>query len=178
MAFPVVKVDSTAGGASDTACSGAGPSTALTGTAGATDGAGTTVTLDSGTVLTGVDTTGLHVIYLADTTAGHRRFSRITGTAGSGGATPTVTVADAYTINLTGKSWAIGGTRATVAGAVSLLLFDNNSAAGDAMPGWVVEMQSGHAETGLTATINLRRAGDTTSGPIILRGLPGADVEW
>lgn len=170
MAFPVIKVDSTNGAASDTACSGAGPSTALTGTAGATDGAGTTVTLDSGTDLTNVATDGSHAIYFADTTAGHRRFAKITAKAGSGGATPTVTVAEALTISLSGKSWAIGGVRATVGGAVSALLFDNNSASGDAMPGWAVEMQSGHTET-LSATLSTgRRIGDTTSGMITLRG--------
>lgn len=169
MAFPTILVDSTNGAASDTLCSGAGPTTALTGTAAASDGAGTTITLDSGTVLTSVDTTGLHALYFADTTAGHRRFSTIIGTAGSGGATPTVTLREAVTISLSGKSWAIGGVRATVWGTVSLLLFDNNSAAGDAMPGWTVEMQSGHSES-IGAAKNIRRAGDTTSGRISLRG--------
>lgn len=173
MAFPVILVDSATG--SDTGTSGAGPSTAVTGTAGATDGAGTTVTLDAGTDLSGVATDGSHAIYLADTTAGHRRFAQITGTSGSGGATPTVTVAAAYTASLSGVSWAIGGVRASVGGAVSALLLDNNGSAGDAMPGWIVEMQSGHTET-IGATLSFQRAGDSTSGPIVLRGDPTAAV--
>lgn len=172
-AWPVIKVDSTAGGASDTACSGAGPATALTGTLGATDGAGTTITLDALTDLTNVATDGSHVIYFADTTAGHRRFAAINGKAGSGGATPTVTVEQALSISLSGKSWAIGGTRATVWGSVSALLFNNNAAAGDAMPGWQVRPQSGHTES-ISVEGGMRRAGDTTSGPIILQGEPGA----
>lgn len=175
MAFPVILVDSATG--SDSQASGAGPATALHGTANAsTDGAGTTVTLPAGTDLSGVSTTGSDVIYLADATAGARNFSKITGKAGSGGATPTVTVANAFGAGLSGKTWAIGGKRASVMGTDSFKLFDNNSAAGDAMPGWVVEMQSGHSETGLTATLTFRRAGDTTDGPIVLRGAAGAAV--
>ncbi len=173
MAYPIILVDSTNGAASDTACSGAGPTTALTGTAGATDGAGTTVTLDSGTDLTNVATDGSHCLYFADTTSGHRRFTKITGKAGSGGATPTVTVNEALAISLSGKSWAIGGVRATATGAVSLLLLNNAGGNGDAMPGWAVEMQSGHTES--TVGIGLTRpGGDATAGLISLRGKAGA----
>lgn len=174
MAFPVIKVDSTAGAASDTACSGAGPSTALSGTTNAsTSGTGLVVTLPAGTDLTNVAVDGSHVIFINDSTAGARNFGKITAQSGSGGATPTVTVSDAFGLNLTTKSWAVGGVRATVAGTNSLKLFSNNSAAGDAMPGWAVEMQSGHTES-ISTPIDLRRAGDTTSGPIIFRGVAGA----
>lgn len=166
MAFPVILVDSNDGAASDTACSGAGPSTALTGSAASTDGGGTTVTLDAGTNTTNVATDGSHVILLRDTTAGHRQFAKITSKAGSGGATPTVGVAEAFTGSLSGKSWAIGGVRATAFGSVSLLLVDNNGSSGDAMPGWTIQPALSHTET-VSATVNFRRAGDTTSGPII-----------
>ena len=172
MALPVILVDSATG--SDTQASGAGPSTALFGTTDAsTDGAGTTVTLTAGTDLSGVATDGSHVIYLADSTAGARNFGKITGTSGSGGATPTVTVANAFGLSLSGKSWAIGGKRASVWGTNSKKLFNNNSGNGDAMPGWIVEMQSGHTETS-SASMDLYRAGDATSGRIILRGASGA----
>jgi hypothetical protein len=173
MALPVILVDSATG--SDTQASGAGPSTALFGTTNAsTSGTGLVVTLPAGTDLSGVSTSGSDVIYLADATAGNRNFSKITATAGSGGATPTVTVANAFGLTLSNKSWAIGGKRATISGTISVKLFENNSAAGDAMPGWVVEMQSGHSEILNNTPISLRRAGDTTSGPIILRGVSGA----
>ncbi len=173
MAYPTILADSATG--SDTAASGAGPSTALTGTAGATDGAGTTVTLDAGTDLSGVDTTGLHVIYINNTTTGARNFAKITSKAGSGGATPTVGVAEAFAFSLSGKTWAIGGKRASVFAGTSLRLTDNNSAAGDAMPGWTIQMQSGHAES-LSATASFNRLGDTTSGPITLQGDPAYTV--
>jgi len=172
MPFPVIKVSSVLPG-SDSAASGAGPSTAITGTAASTNAAGTTVTLDAGTVLTGVAIDGSAVIYLADSTLGNRNFASISGTAGSGGATPTVTVNQAFGASLSGLSWAIGGMRATVNGTNSGKLFGNNGAAGDAMPGWTVEMQSGHTES-TGQTLVFRRAGDTTSGPITLRGTPGA----
>src|SRR6516165_11952684 len=103
MAFPVIIVDSATG--SDTNTSGAGPGTAVTGTAASTNAGGTTVTVDAGTNLSGIATDGSHVLYLNDTTAGHRRWSKITGTSGSGGATPTITVNEAYTGLLAAKSW-------------------------------------------------------------------------
>jgi Right handed beta helix region len=171
MAYPVILVDS--GSGSDSSTSGAGPGTALTGTTASTDAGGTTVTLDAGTVLTSVDTTGLHAIYLNDTTAGHRRWARITGTSGSGGATPTVTVSEAFTGLLAAKSWAIGGKRASILGSTSLLLLDNNGSAGDAKGGWVIEFQSGHAES-TGSGFTMRGSGDTTNGPLIVRGVSGA----
>lgn len=171
MALPVLLVNSASG--SDTAASGAGPSTALTGTGASTDVAGTTVTLDAGTNLSGVATNGSAVIYMNNTTAGQRRFAKITGSAGSGGATPTVTVAEAFTGSLSGKTWAIGGKRASIGASSSKVLFDNNSAAGDAMPGWIVELQSAHSET-IAATFDCRRSGSNSLGPIVLRGESGA----
>jgi hypothetical protein len=168
MALPVILVNATGG--SDTQASGAGPSTALFGTTDAsTDGAGTTVTLTAGTDLTNVATDGSHVIFLNDSTAGARNFGKITAKAGSGGATPTVTVADAFGLTLSGKSWAIGGKRASIGSTTSAKLIENNAGNGDAMPGWAIEMQSGHTET-IAATINPRRNGDATTGRIILRG--------
>ena len=68
----------------------------------------------------------------------------------------------------------------SIGAATSWKLFDNNLAAGDAMPGWIVQLDDGHSETiGATAGpdslgfVRFRRAGDTTSGPITLRGKPG-----
>lgn len=172
MAFPVILVNSATG--SDTAASGAGPGTALSGAATAsTDATGLIVTVAATTDLTNVAVDGSHVIYLADATAGKRNFGKITAKAGSGGATPNVTVADAFGINQITKDWAIGGVRAKMSSTASYKLFDNNATAGDAMPGWAIEMQSGHVETIVgdgTNRVVIRRSGDTTSGRIILRG--------
>lgn len=172
MAFPVIKVDSATG--SDTAASGAGPATALTGSAGVSSASGLSVILDGSPDLSGVSILGDHVLYFADATAGNRNFGKITATANSGTPTAAVTVSDAFGIALT-KAWAIGGKRASIGGTNSSKLLDNNGASGDWMPGWVVELQSGHTES-IAATISLRRAGDTTSGPLILRGVAGAAV--
>src|SRR5678816_4956827 len=98
MAFPVIRVDSTNGAAADIASiSGAGPTTSVNGTAAATDIAGTTVTVDAGKDISGIATDGSAALILNDVTAGHRRWSKIIGSAGSGGATPTFTVNEAYT---------------------------------------------------------------------------------
>lgn len=170
MAFPVILIDSTSG--SDSAASGAGPATAVTGSAGVSSASGLVVVLDGSPDISGVATDGSHVIYFADATAGNRNFGKITATANSGTPTAQVTVADAFGANLT-KAWAIGGKRASLTSTTSLKLCSNNGAAGDLMPGWVAEFQSAHTET-TAGTIDTRRAGDTTSGPIIIRGKAGA----
>jgi hypothetical protein len=170
-AYPVVKVDAATG--SDSLASGAGPATALTGTNASTDtGTGATmkVTLDGSPDLSGVATDGSHVIYLVDATAGHRNFAAINA---ADNAAKTVTVEQAFTISLTGKSWAIGGKRASVDGANSRKLRDNNGGSGDAMPGWAIEMASGHSEN-VAAQLEFRRGGDSTGGALTLRGAAGA----
>ena len=169
MALPIIIVDSATG--SDTAASGAGPGdgttsgSALTGSSASTSSNGLTVTLDGSPDLSGVATDGSHVIYLADTTAGARNFGKITAKDNSA---KTVTVSDAFGLSLSGKSWAIGGKRQKIGSTTSAKLFDNNSAAGDAMAGWIIELQSGHSEA--TNQIICRRSGNTTSGPVTVRG--------
>jgi hypothetical protein len=173
--YPTILVDSGTG--SDSLASGAGPGTARNGTAAATDGVdGKTVTISDTVDLSGVATDGSAAIYIADATAGHRNFDQITAVSGGPSGSPwTLTVANGFSLSLSGKSWAIGGIRASIGGTDSKKLFDNNGAAGDAMPGWAVEMQSGHAEN-LSAAFSLRRAGNTTNGGIELRGASGAAV--
>lgn len=168
MALPTILVNSATG--SDTLASGAGPATALTGSAASTSADGLTVTLDGAPDLSGVATDGSHVIFLNDTTAGARNFGKITAVDNIA---DTVTVANAFGLSLSGKGWAIGGKRSAIGTTLSAKLFDNNSAAGDAMPGWIIQMESGHTETRAT-TLALRRAGDKTNGAITLRGASGA----
>jgi hypothetical protein len=62
VAFPVIQIDSTNGSKSDTACSGAGPSTAVTGTNG--DVSGTTCTLNETKDFTGAADDGSDVLYI------------------------------------------------------------------------------------------------------------------
>lgn len=70
-------------------------------------------------------------------------------------------------------SWAIGGKRLTISGTASRKLFENNAAAGDALAGWTMQMESAFTDT-LASTLTLRRSGDATSGPITLKGTDGA----
>ena len=171
MALPVVLTNSVSG--SDAAASGAGPATALTGTAATTNAGGTVVTLDGSPDLTGVLADGSHACFLLDSTAGARNFGKITAVDN---VAKTVTVSNAFRGSIpAGDSidWAIGGKRASIGGTTSVKLFTNNLSVGDAMPGWIVEMESAHAET-LTAALTFSRDGDVTDGPIALRGTSGA----
>lgn len=68
------------------------------------------------------------------------------------------------------RNWAIGGVRASVYGSVRLL--DNNGAAGDAMPGWTLELEDGYTET-LGSTLNFRRAGTPGGGRLRFQAAPG-----
>jgi hypothetical protein len=167
-AYPVILVDS-GGGGSETTASGAGPATALTGTAATTGASGLVVTLDGSPDLSGVNTDGSHVLYYHDTTAGARRFAAIN--AKDDGA-DTVTVEQALATSHAASTWGIGGERLAAIGGTAELLWDNNGSVGDAMPGWTVEMQSGHTE-GRTTDLDFRREG-TASLRITLRGESGA----
>lgn len=170
MAFPTILVDSATG--SDTAASGAGPATALTGSAGVTSADGLQVTLDGSPDLTNVATDGSHVIFMSDTAAGARNFGRIIAKANSGGPSANVTVDVAFgTLNT--AAWAIGGKRASIGSTTSKKLLDNNGAAGDALGGWTIELASGHSET-IAATYALRSVGSEADGPVVLRGVAGA----
>lgn len=166
MAFPIILVDS--GSGSDSLASGAGPATAKNGSAAATDGVnGKTVTItDASSDLSSVATDGSASIYIADATAGHRNFDQITAVSGSVG-NWTVTVANGFSLSLSGKSWAIGGKRATLDNANTRKLFANNGAAGDAMPGWTIQLDS---DQSISAELAFFRSGNTTNGPIRVTG--------
>lgn len=160
MAFPTILVDSATG--SDSAASGAGPTTALTGTNASF--AAAVVTLDGSPDLSGVATDGSACLYLV--TSSGVKFFKITA-ADNGADTVTVTPNPAGTS--TGRTWAIGGKRASIGSSTSRVLFENGGSTGDAKAGWVVEMQSGHTES-ISAVLNIRIAGSTTDGPFTLRG--------
>jgi hypothetical protein len=168
-AYPVILINDSDAGSSDTACSGAGPATALTGSSASTDSGGTVVTLDGSPDLSGVATDGSHVIYLNDAAANARRFAAIN--AKDDGA-DTVTVEQAFTGSLSGKSWAIGGIRDTLAGSDSSMLYNRDGADGDAEPGWIVELGDGYTET-VTSSIDWQAEG-TNQLLIVLRGESGA----
>jgi len=170
MALPVILFGA---GGSDSAASGAGPATAVGVTATASSNAGGTVVTMPSADLTNVLTDGSHVLFFPDLTAGARNFAKITGKANSGTASANVTVSDAVRGSLTSRDAWIGGKRATINDGYSRKLFVNSGSNGDMMPGWVAEMESGYTDT-ITARLDWYRAGDTTDGPMILRGAAGA----
>jgi hypothetical protein len=173
MAKPIILVGSATAGSSDTLASGAGPSTALTGTSNATtDVTGLVVTLGGSPDLSGVPFDGTWVLFLNDSTAGARNFGSI-ASADNSAKTVTITAGEAFrSLIVSGVSWAIGGVRATINGTTSSKLTSNNSAAGDCMPGWTIRLLSGHVESG--AAINARRAGTLAAGYITIEGELGA----
>lgn len=136
----------------------------LSGTGDATVAA-SVVTLTAGTDLSGVVTTAgatQSSIYLAQATNTNQKIFWITATAGSGGATPTVTVSVAPT-GVTGSNWAIGGrfvlTPASWEAAVR---------AGDEV---VINNSPATATADLLTT---RVAGNNTDGFIKVRGKSGS----
>lgn len=164
MALPTIVFN--AGTGSNTAASGAGPGTAITGTAAAhTGGASTNViTLTNTPDLSGVATDGSAVLWMA--TAAGRRFSKIT--AVDNGA-DTVTVEDAFNIAaVSAVNYAIGGKRQTYSHADTNQLLNQ-----DIKAGWTVHLEPG---TDYTLTANgplISVSGDDTNGWITIKGTEG-----
>lgn len=75
----------------------------------------------------------------------------------------------------TSFAWAIGGSRASIiSNSNSRKLVTNNGGAGDAMPGWTIQMASGHSESTSASDIQFRTG--STAGAVTLQGAPGAAV--
>lgn len=143
----------------------------LTGTT-ATATASTTVTLDAGTDLSTVVTSGAtqSTINLAGTSVGNRTIFWISGTAGSLGATPTVTVDTAVTC--AGVAWRIGGqylwpSAATVNVMEGCLGLGDNSA-----PDKLIFNQAPATKT--VTYLTSRVAGNSTKGKVYIVGKAGA----
>lgn len=140
----------------------------LTGTT-ATATASTTVTLDAGTVLTSVVTSGptQSTINLAGTSNGNRTIYWITGTAGSGGATPTVTIDAAVTC--AGVAWRIGGQYLWPSGAGVNVM---EGALGLGLAQDILQFNNSPA-TKTVVYLTARQVGDSTKGQVIIRGKAG-----
>lgn len=118
----------------------------------------TIVSVDSAIQITVADNTSVAVV---DTLTNPKQVDLVNGVGqGAGG------------IRTTDTEWAIGGMRDTIGSTSSIKLFNNNSAAGDVMPGWIVELQNAYTET-IAATYSFLRSG-TSVGLITLRGVAGA----
>lgn len=166
-AYPTVVFNSSTG--SDTAASGAGPATALSGSANAsTSGASTTVTLGGSPDLSGVATDGTAVLWLKG-----RGFYRI-DTVDNGADTVVIETA----VNVaTACDWAIGGKRATITNADSRVLFLASSAGvgadsgqGGAGGGWTIQAENDGALAITTNAIPYQCSGGGTNMPLALKG--------
>jgi hypothetical protein len=160
MAYPDIKFNNVTG--SDTAASGAGPSTAITGTSAAhTNGvASTTITLTNSPDLSGVAIDGSAALWL--NTASGRQWSMITAVDNTA---KTVTVEDSFTIALASAvTYAIGGKRNTIDNANSKKLFTSTGA----KAGWYVSIEY----TGTDYTLSTGSWDVTTTG-VYYRGTGG-----
>lgn len=159
MALPVVLFHASSG--SDTQASGAGPGTAIFGTGASINGT-TSIDLSADAPdLSGVAVDGSAVLWV-NTTSG-RKFFKITNTNNT---TKIVTVANAATGTESGRTWAIGGKRATLDAATSRVLLT-----ADILPGWTCRFENaGGTQTLSSSGITLGVGGDTTSGPVIIEG--------
>lgn len=142
-----IKFNATSG--SDTAASGLGPATALTGSGASTDGTA---------IVTGISTTGASAgDLLWVQTASGRQFSVIASVDSS----TQVTCDDTFALG-TGQTWAIGGKRATFENASSRQLFQDVKAA------MTIETETDQSVTSMVSI--LFKVGSTTTGYITLRG--------
>jgi hypothetical protein len=155
---PTITIDNTPGTGSDTAASGAGPAAALAGTAAATSASGLVVTLDGAPDLVNVATDGTHALWVA-TVAG-RQYSPITAKDNTA---KTVTVSSAYTANLTGQAWGLGGRRATLDHANTRALL-----AADVLAGWTVDVRETGVDYLLTSNLKMAAGNGTASAPITI----------
>lgn len=145
MALPVIQINSTTG--SDTAASGAGPATAVSGT-GASMNATTTVDVSADSPdLSGIATDGSAVLWV-DSSSG-RQYSKIASVDNDA---KTITCESAYANTESSKAWGVGGKRATLNHA------DTRTLLTDCLPGWTVDIQTDQT---LTSTLTFTSLGST-----------------
>lgn len=193
MAYPIIRVSSTAGNKSDSQSSGAGPGDGITGgsklsgTDASTDATGLIVTVPNAD-LTNVAVDGSHAIYLDAQANGNRRFGRIVGKANSGTASAnvTVTTGQPFATSLpASQTYGIGGHRATafLSTGGTMHLWESGAGSGntgDIRAGWAIELADGHTETWDNVTVQPAGGGSvdgTNKLPIIVRGESGAGTK-
>lgn len=160
--LPVVLFNNATG--SDTAASGAGPGTAITGTAAAhTNGSATTaITFTNSPDLSGVaqDGSALLALYTGGGVRHYTRISTVDNTA------KTCVVEDTFNIAaVSAVNYAIGGKKKTIGHADSLKLWSTDNKAG-----WTAELQDAQS---ISATLSLVSLGDVTTGSLVIRGVAG-----
>jgi len=122
MAKPIILIDSTDGTADDAICSGAGPTTVVTGTSGRTYGFRAGFFEASAPDLSGVATDGSHALLIVETTAGRRNFDSITAVKDTEENLTCDTLnGNATVTNTTTTGWTVG----------DIIMITNGSSAGD-----------------------------------------------
>lgn len=155
MAFPTIVINASTG--SDTQASGAGPATALFGTAAATTNGSNIVTLSvDAPDLSGVATDGSAAIWVL-TSAG-RRFNKVTSVDNTA---KTVTCEDNFTVSDAADTWGLGGKRATLAGSSTV------AGTTGAHSGWTISLENNET---ISATFTVSCSGDSTNGVIRFKG--------
>ena len=140
--------------AADSAASGVGPSTAISGT-NASLNATSTVTV-AGADLSGVSAGDL---FWVDTTSG-RQFSPI---ASVDDGADTVTCDDAFSVTESSRNYGIGGKRNSFDNANSAKMWE-----ADWKPGWIVETET---DQNITGTLDVQVGGSVTGGGYVtMRG--------
>lgn len=164
MALVTLTYNSSTG--SDTAASGSGPATAVTGST-ATNGTGNVINLDGSPDLSGV--LG-NAVFWGNTASGNRKLSRVTSVDDT---SKTVTTEDLLTLGA-GKSWAIGGKRQTLTADTT------NQDPKDATAGWRFELEGSGTYTFAGAGITLPDVGDTANGGVEIVAAAGASptIAW
>lgn len=158
MAFPTILFNNSTG--SDSAASGAGPSTALSGVDAETVNGSPDVDLSGDAPdLSGVATDGSAVVWVA--TNSGIQFNKITAVNNT---TKIVTCAVNFTNNASTKNWGIGGKRKTIDHANSRNLLTTSIKGG-----WTVTFEDDTSAT-ISSVITTTLDGSTTDGYITLQG--------
>lgn len=152
MALPAIIFNTGTG--SDTAASGAGPASPLSGTGASTTAASNGVDLSADAPdLSGVATDGSAAIWV-DASSG-REFNKITAVNNG---TKIVTCQSNYANTESSRGWGIGGKRATFTNSLAAFV--------DAFAGWHFVLEDNQS---ISAAITYSAVGNTTDGWIIMR---------
>lgn len=169
MVLPTITYDATNG--SDTAASGAGPSSAVTGTNADGTGGDITIVLNETKDFTGASDDGSDVMWV-DTIAGDRHLFSISSFTGGVSTCTAIVVNESIGTGFTAKSWGVGGKRAG---------FENDTSNRDWKDwsdGWIIELESGATPDTYTVTAEMDiKGGTSATGPTVVRATIAAATQ-
>jgi hypothetical protein len=160
MPLPTIVFNNATG--SDTAASGYGPATAVSGT-------GASFTNTSAVVDVSADAPNLSTLAAGDlfwgaTTSG-RQYSIIVSVDNI---LKTITCTDAFAVTEASRNWGVGGKRKTIDNTNSRGIFSSTNG----KAGWTVSIED---DQSITSTLTISVVADTTSGPFMIKGADSAD---